>query len=80
VRAIEYFGRALSLAEEADDRETLASVLDELGLLHYRLDEDGPAISYSRRALVMYEANNKTDDIERLRARLDDLQGSDPMT
>jgi tetratricopeptide (TPR) repeat protein len=48
VKAVECYGRALSLEEAADDREALAWVLDELGRLHYRLAEDGPAITYSR--------------------------------
>ena len=72
VKGIECYRRALLLAEEAGDRDAQSTVLDELGALHLYLADDGPALAFTRRAL-MYEEDQKHDDVDRLRTHLDQL-------
>jgi len=71
---IECYRRALPLAEAANDRETLSKVLDELGAIHSSLADDVLAAAFTRRALVLYEQQQKDADVERLRARLEQLE------
>jgi hypothetical protein len=63
----------LPLIEAAGDRDDLVSILDDLGLLHYSLDNDEIAITHSARALAMYEEDGNAAAAERLRERLEDL-------
>jgi hypothetical protein len=74
VKAIECYRRALPLAEDAGDSDSLSMVLDELGALHWSLADDAPALAFTRRALAMNEHDQKHEAVARLRARLEQLE------
>jgi multidrug resistance efflux pump len=74
VKAIECYRRALPLAEEAGDRDAQSTVLDELGAIHLSLADDAPARAFTRRALAMYEHDQKHEAVARLRARLEQIE------
>jgi len=53
-RAIELYRRSLPLFERLDDLPSLASALNNVGALHFRLEELGAARNYYRRALGVW--------------------------
>jgi CHAT domain-containing protein/tetratricopeptide (TPR) repeat protein len=54
-RAIELYRLSLPLFERLGDLPSLASALNNIGALHFRLEELGPALDHYRRALGVWQ-------------------------
>ncbi len=68
-QAIATYERVLPLL----DGEALAEACDALGLIHYGLGNDEPALALTRRALALYRQLGR-DDLELLAERLQELE------